>query len=92
MNVVFCQEAEDIYMNYSQMLTFDKVFSQPLIEAICPDVTYNEDGASGKVSFTANFENYQVFGFIDSGRVQLKSKRSSSAIYANEFVQRVANI
>ena len=88
MKFLFRADVEDIYMNFSQNLTFDQSFDTQIVDQL-GDATYIIDESNGRTTWTLEFENCTITGHLQSSRCLVKSLMKHSAPSVNDFIAKV---
>lgn len=90
MELVYQAELEDIYMNYTQQLTFDKAFTRPIVDQLSKNIQYIIDDAHSRVLFKYDEDNYTITGYLSSARITVKTQRRLAADICRQFIEKVA--
>jgi len=86
------QEIEDLYMNFSQSLTFDKHFTKEIVESLDSQVEYSKDEAQNRIKFSCKINNYTIRGYLDSSKIILNCERRYNKQNIEDFTKRVYEI
>ena len=83
------QEIEDLYMNFRQSLTFDKIFTKEIVESLDPNAEYTQDESQNRTRFSCTIENYNVKGYLESSKIVLSCERRNNKKCVENFLEKV---